>query len=325
MQVDIFSEYLSKQKINKSTIEEYTKFINDFDVYLLALGTNGVDKSLLKSTEKYLKQANLSKDEIDSFCIALKYYGLAIGNANILGIANKLMGKSTWIVRLEDTLDEYIGVELRKKIMSAGGPIKDSSSRNKKAAWAKCMVDCLVANVDEVTCVKILTNNLHYKSPKSSSFQRLKRMYEKTRNIDTVLACMHDDWKTRIGERYGYDSPEFKFVANDPTIEAGKREGNIIYVSKIPFQLTEYLNAKDEKMKRFHYCHCGWVRASIPKSEVEQISPIFCHCSGGWHKVPFEGIFDQTLKVELVKSVLKGDETCLFAIHLPDDVMISEE
>ena len=187
------------------------------------------------------------------------------------------------------------------------------------------MVDCLEANVDEETCRKILTNNLHYKSPKSPSFQKLKRMYSKAKNIDDILVFMHDIWKKRIGDSYGYDSIEYKYVENDSTIEAGKREGNIVFVSKIPYELSKYLRAENDKIKRFHYCHCGWVRASIPKSDEEQISPMFCNCSGGWHKVPFEAIFEQTLKVDVVKSVLKGDDICLFAIHLPKDVMMGED
>jgi hypothetical protein len=259
--------------------------------------------------------------EKEEFLRALKFYGIATENANVQGNANKLLGKSTWMVRLEDTLVEHVGEELSKRLLSAGGPIKDSATRDRKAVWTKCMVDCLKANVDEATCKKILIKNLHYKSPKSPSFQKLKRMYHKTGNIDVVLAFMHDIWKKRIGDRYGYDSPEYKYVESDSTIDAGKREGNIVYVSKIPYELSKYLSATDDKMKRFHYCHCGWVRASIPKSNEEQISPIFCYCSGGWQKVPFEAIFEQTLEVDLVKTVLKGDDICTFAIHLPKEVV----
>ena len=80
----------------------------------------------------------------------------------------------------------------------------------------------------------------------------------------------------------------------------------------------EFLEAEDGKAKRYHYCHCGWVRDSLKKSDKEQVSPTFCNCSGGWHKVPFEGIFEQSLEVDVVKSVLKGDEICTFAIHLPE-------
>ncbi|MHA1244905.1 MAG: DUF6144 family protein [Candidatus Heimdallarchaeota archaeon] len=318
MQVDEYQNFLKNKNKSNDIIDDYIKLIADFDEYLLALGTNGVDTSLLKTTQKYLKESNLTKEEKEVFYLALKNYGLAIGKANIFGNANKLMGKSTWMVRLEDTIEEHVGKELRDKIMEAAGEIKDTSSRNKKAAWTKRMMDALEANVDEETCKKILTNNLHYQSPASPSFRKLKTMYKKTGSIDTVLSFLHETWKTRIGERYGYDSPEYEYIENDPTIEAGRREGNIIYVSKIPFKIKEFLAAKDDKMKRYHYCHCGWVRAAIPKSEEEQISPTFCNCSGGWHKVMFEVIYEQPIKVEVVKTILNGDQICTFAIYIPE-------
>jgi len=318
MQEINYQNYLQKRKKTEGIIETYVKYIADFDKYLLALGTNGVDTSLLKSTQSYLKQSNLTKEEKTIFCDALKHYGLAIGKANLLGNANKILGKSTWMVRLEDTLDEHIGEELREKIMNAGGQIKENSSKNKKAAWTKQMINTLESNVDEATCIKILTNNLHYKSPTSPSFLKLKKMYEKSQNIDIVLSFMHETWKTRIGDKFGYDSPEYEYVANDPTIEAGVREGNIIYVSKIPYQIAKFISEEDDKMKRYHYCHCGWVRESIPKSDEEQISPSFCNCSGGWHKLPFEVIYGEPLKVEVVKTILKGDHICTFAIHIPE-------
>lgn len=130
---------------------------------------------------------------------------------------------------------------------------------------------------------------------------------------------LHDKWKKIVGDKYGYDSPEFKYVEADPTIEAGVRKGNIVYVSKIPYQIKQFIEAEDDQTKRYHYCHCGWVRDSIKKPKEEQVSQAFCNCSGGWHKVPFEGIFEQTLEVDLVKSVLKGDDICTFAIHLPKE------
>jgi len=318
MQVDVYRNFLKKKNNSNDVIEEYIRLIADFDDYLLALGTNGVDTSLLKTTQKYLKHSNLTKEEKEVFYLALKNYGLAIGKANLFGNANKLMGKSNWMVRLEDTIEEYVGVEVRDKIMEIAGEIKDTSSKNKKVAWTKRMIDALEANVDEATCKKILANNLHYQSPASPSFKKLRTMYKKTQSIDSVLSFLHETWKTRMGEKYGYDSPEYEYVANDPTIEAGKREGNIIYVSKIPFKISEFLNTTDDKMRRFYYCHCGWVRAAIPKSEEEQISPTFCNCSGGWHKVMFEVIYEQPIKVEVIKTVLKGDHICTFAIHIPE-------
>lgn len=319
MQERMLRKYLKSRKTKESTIDEYVIYVREIDGFLLKEKSSlGIDKSYLKDIQAFLKQWKPDKKEKQVFLYALKSYGLATGNRNMITNVNRLLGKGPWLDRFEETLDEFVGEELRRKIIEAGGPIKQSASTAKKAVWTKCMMDYLEANVDEKTCKKILTSNLHFKSPKSPSFRKLKRMYEKTGNIDDVLKHLHEKWKKMTGDRYGYDSPEYKYVEADLTIEAGKREGNIVYVSKIPYQIKGFLEAEDGKAKRYHYCHCGWVRDSIKKSEKEQVSPTFCICSGGWHKVPFEGIFEQSLEVDVVKSVLKGDEICTFAIHLPE-------
>lgn len=320
MQEERFRKYMKERKIEQSTIEKYVKSIKDFDSFLQnKMQVSGVDTSFLNQTQTYVRKMKMSDKEKDIFFYALKNYGVAIKNERLVGNSNRLQGKGSWLTRFSDTLDEYVGEELGLKILEAGGPIKHSSSVNKKAEWAKCMMECLEANVDEKTCKKILTNNLHYKNPKTPAFMKLRKLYKKSNNINDVLEFLHNKWKTYTGDRFGYDSPEYKFVANDPTIEAGKLEGNVILVSKIPFKLKEYINAKDDKEKRYNYCHCGWVRESIQKSDEEQISPNFCNCSGGWHKLPFETIFGQPLEVDIVKTVLKGDDMCTFAIHIPKE------
>jgi hypothetical protein len=321
MQEEKFRIHMKERKIEQSIIDRDVKSLKDFELFLQnELNVSKIDTSFLKDTRTYLKRMKLKDKEKLIFLKALKNYGIAIKRDRLVGNSNRLQGLGHWLMRLSDTLDEYVDEDLRTKILEAGGSIKYSSSANKKAAWTKCMMECLEKNVDEKTCKKILTNNLHYKNPKTPSIMKLRKMYRKSNNIDEVLEFLHDKWKTHVGEKFGYNSPEFKYVANDSTIETGKREGNIIYVSKIPFKLKDYLNAKDDKEKRYNYCHCGWVRASILKSNEKEISHNFCYCSGGWHKIPFETIFGQSLKVNIVKTVLKGDDMCTFAIHIPEEI-----
>ncbi len=321
MQEEKFINYLKSQNKQENTTEIYVAFVRKIDDYLKNEKKSlGIDKSYLKDLQAFLKQWEVDKKKKKRFLRVMISYGKATKNNNLIANSNQLLGRGTWLFRLEETLNEYVGEELQQQIMEAGGSIKQTSTTARKADWTKCMMDCLEANVDEKTCKIILNNNLHFKSPESPSFKKLKRMYKKSGSIDVVLQHLHDKWKKTIGDRYGYDSPEYKYVEADPTIEAGKREGNIVYVSKIPYQIKKFIEAKDEKTKRYHYCHCAWVRDSLQKPEANQVSHTFCNCSGGWHKVPFEGIFEQSLEVDLIKSVLKGDDICTFAIHLPKEV-----
>ena len=106
------------------------------------------------------------------------------------------------------------------------------------------------------------------------------------------------------------------YVRGNPEIAAGVRQGDVLYVTKIPYMAHEYLAEPDEEKKRYYYCHCPWARESLVGGATP-VSATFCQCSAGYHKKPWEVIFGQTLRADVLESVLKGDLRCRFAIHLP--------
>jgi len=67
--------------------------------------------------------------------------------------------------------------------------------------------------------------------------------------------------------------------------------------------------------KRQYYCHCPIVRDVIKVSET--ISPTYCYCGAGYYKGIWEEILQEPIEVEVLESVLKGDEVCKIAIYLP--------
>ena len=100
----------------------------------------------------------------------------------------------------------------------------------------------------------------------------------------------------------------------DPTWhEKPRREGNVIYVRKIPFDSKNYGKAADRDEKRKHYRHCPMVRNHLDNG----IFAAFCYCGSGWYRQQWEGILRKPVGVKILKSLLKGDDTCEFAIHLP--------
>jgi hypothetical protein len=107
------------------------------------------------------------------------------------------------------------------------------------------------------------------------------------------------------------------FVKSNKEIGQGIREGDIVYETKIPYNTKAFLSETDPEKKRYHYCHCPWARESI-RHGMFKVSATFCQCSAGFHKRPYEIIYGQPLKSEVLQSVLKGDMLCRFAIYLPE-------
>ena len=73
-------------------------------------------------------------------------------------------------------------------------------------------------------------------------------------------------------------------------------------------------------MRRYYACHCPLARAAILDGKVK-IPAVFCYCSGGFEKFAFDNIFGEPAEVEMLESVLNGDERCRFAITIPKGKM----
>jgi hypothetical protein len=156
-----------------------------------------------------------------------------------------------------------------------------------------------------------------------------REQYIKASSIDEYLVQRHESFVNELkkcrDEGVLFFSQEINdevinYVAERPETESGVRYGNILYITKIPYNTKEYLVETDPIMKRFHACHCPWARYAIKKGDIK-LDPVFCHCSGGFSKKPWEVIFGQVLRVEVLESVLRGDERCRFAVYLPDNLV----
>lgn len=106
-----------------------------------------------------------------------------------------------------------------------------------------------------------------------------------------------------------------EFVKSDPDMEGEQREGNKIYITKIPSNAIRYLYETDARMKRYYAYHCSLVRQAIINDQP--LSPDICNCSLG-HASHYLAGLDQELKGEVLESVIKGDLRCRFVFYLRD-------
>ena len=156
-----------------------------------------------------------------------------------------------------------------------------------------------------------------------------RRKYRQAGDIDTYLRQRKEGFVARLDACLRENRPFFAqeitqevidFVRDHPEMGGGRRVGNIVYETKIPYMTQKYLEAKDPRTKRYQACHCPWAREAILGGDVH-VADTFCNCSGGFHKKPFEVIFRQPLKVALIASVLRGNDHCRFAIFLPEEAV----
>ena len=196
-----------------------------------------------------------------------------------------------------------------------------------KPAYLQPVITRLEARVGKPACAEFLSASL--RDLPDRYFRDARRKYRKAANIDAFLDQRKQEFVARLEACWQAGRPFFvqeitervlAYVRADPEIGGGRRVGNLIYETKIPYQTQRYLDETDPVLKRYYYCHCPWAREAMKNGDVT-LAETFCACSGGFHKKPFEVIFQQKLQVDVLESVLKGDARCRFAIHLPADAL----
>jgi hypothetical protein len=258
--------------------------------------------------------------------VALSRYGYFIKNIDLyLAILELIDGAEVMNV-LRERIGEIVDSDAVDNILSESDLPPLGLPSSEKVEETKKILEKLQNQLDPDTCRKILADVAHGLPRDFRKGEREK--YLEAGSVDRYLELRrkeaienlekHRDEGRLFFNQYVTDDM-VEYVKSRPDVLTGERRGSTIYHTKIPYMTQEYLDATDERMKRYYACHCAWARESILTDDV--VSSDFCHCSGGFTKQSWEAALDQPLEYEMVKSVLKGDTECAFIIHLPEDVV----
>lgn len=197
----------------------------------------------------------------------------------------------------------------------------DGQCRNMHA-----LLQRLDAMVDRQTAKRLLTKVRHGLHPSQSAWAREALL--QAGDLDAFLQQQADNGAAEFthlcenGEDFYGDpiTPEvLAFVLRTPGLLCAVREGNRLYCRAFPANMQAYLSTDDERLKRYHACHCPFAKASLLSDKP--VSSTLCFCSLGHVMNFWEAAFDRPLEGEVCASVLSGDLACQYVIYLPDDLM----
>jgi hypothetical protein len=217
--------------------------------------------------------------------------------------------------KLSACLDKIVGEDARKKILEGSENLTSDSPPDEIIEWTKQAMDRLDALADQKKKVEIMTGcACQYPEPELSE---IRDAYAKTRDIGVAHKMLSDKFVSFLKSSLGLEDDLVEEIMSRGWGLAGVRKGNTIIATKIPKSgdLVEYLKEKDRGKRRALYCHCPRIREAIGSDT--KISPTYCYCGAGFYKRIWEYVLQQPVKVELLESVLQGDEVCKVAIHLP--------
>ncbi|MFX0097887.1 MAG: DUF6144 family protein [Candidatus Hodarchaeota archaeon] len=220
-----------------------------------------------------------------------------------------------WLSKFSRCLGRVAGEEIRKEIMEGGENLSQETSREEVIDWTKRAMNKLDSLVDEKKRIDIMTG-CACQYPKSD-LQIIREKYEETKDVDIAHQMLQKQFESFLKEGLKLNSEFIEEIVKRGWGSAGLRKGDAIIATKIPKSgfLVDYLKEKDPEKKRQYYCHCPRIRDALKLSE--KISPTYCYCGAGFYKDIWEEILQRPVEVEVLESVLKGDDVCKIAIYLP--------
>ncbi|MBY9019162.1 MAG: hypothetical protein KGD66_10065 [Candidatus Lokiarchaeota archaeon] len=321
-----FKKYLEKKKVESQLITGYIKQIKNYEKYLSKENLN-LEKSLPKKIMDYSDYLVLQdEDSVLDFLRAIMNYANYSKRYEFITKVIDISESYNAMDNLFSRVAEIHGETLRDEIFKDLTLPPLGVHPEKKPEFTKAILKRLEENLGKESTLDLLSPCLHGRPP--DDIEGDKKLLKEL-GIDGFLEKKHKDLITRLEKHRDEGTLEFaqkiddeivQYVRDNQMMAGGIREGNLIYVSKLPYQMREFLDAKDDRMKKFFVCYCPWIRGALKKGTEKEITKDFCNCSAGWYKLYWDQIFELSIKVEPIKTALNDDLECTFAIYLPDDL-----
>jgi predicted hydrocarbon binding protein len=225
--------------------------------------------------------------------------------------------EGAWLKKLSDGLDLYAGEEIRLAVMEGSENLSSQSSSQDVIRWSKSAMERLDSLVANERRVAIMTG-CACRYPKAA-LQPMREMYATTRDLEGVHHMLQEQFESFLRSTLDLSKEYVEEIIRRGWGTAGILEGCSITAIKIPKSgnLVEYLREPNQEKRREVYCHCPRVRAILKSGET--LSPTYCYCGAGYYKGMWEEILQMPVSVELLQSVLGGDDVCSVVVHLPTE------
>ncbi len=326
MDLNAFEDYLKNKKITAEKISGAIGMVQELAKFL-----RKSNKSLeqLEFIDIHQFSAYLIENQANLYMnyVYILYYGYFSKNHLIVEPIMELLDGAEMFPNFAKQLEEWYGEDVRKEIFQDIDMPPFGLHPKKRPEIIKTLVDRVIEKFDSEESIKFFKVGLRDKYPES--YKKPKEILTQLKDIDEYLKYKHQNFVKTIEKHFQentlffsqpIDESVINFVKKDQMISAGIRNGNTIVMKKIPYKTLPALKETDIRKKRYYICHNPLIREAL-LSEDQPISPIFCNCSGGFMKNFWEAMFECEVDVELLESVIKGDEMCKFAIHIPENIM----
>ena len=324
MDRDGFRTALMESDSTEEQVSDCLSAVNEFEAFL---GQPGRPRTLAEATGEDIRAfaAELIAEHRNRRIafLGLYRYAMHVGNHWMAVGAIELLGGYGMLGKLYERVASELGAAVRDRVFAG---VELPALGTPPLEWVRTtavVIPRLEAEVDPATVKHVLDDGI--RSFREDAYTDFKRQLEESDSIDAFLESRRlrylDMLKRHRDEGTLYYDQEvtddlIDFVEQHREIGGGVRQGDTIIEIKIPHRGAQYLGTNDERMKRYHACHCPLAKESIPRDDLT-IPPSICEICPSFNRKPWEVAYGRKLSSEILESALRGGRWCTFAIRLP--------
>jgi hypothetical protein len=325
VKIEEYRKHLQGQDVSDSAIEKHTAIIEHFVNFLASLGSKETTAGK-EEVERFARRLIAEgRNTLENFS-ALCDYTDWLGHRELYVALIEVMDCHNALEVLAEEIEERHGRQVRDQIFGEALPSLGADEKE-RCAYTRTITERMAQQIapEEARAAWFQVQHGIPAKVWRKSDAADKEKYRQCGSIDEFLALKRrerDALLTRLRDenRLWYtieiNDKVLQFIKSDPEMEGGRREGDKVYITKVPYNAVRYLHETDPKMKRYYACHCPLVREAILRDQP--VSPDVCYCSLG-HASHYLAGLGLELKGEVLESAVKGDIRCRFVFYLPNE------
>ncbi len=316
-----FRSFLKTRGLPEEKICALVSIVDRYEAFLG--GPAGDTAPTAESVLRFIRLLTQEGADVYDNFRGLGLYGRFLKNNDVYVTVIQFLDGAEALESLHEKVGQTLGETKRDEIFRGLELPRLGTPCTERPGFTQTFMERLMEHVDAETVRKLLSAGLR-RIP-DEGYLDARRKYLECKSADEYLDRRGAEFVEEL-ERIKSDGSLYfnqvitdevlEFVKNTPEVRQGVVKDGVFYETKIPYMAREYLAEKDPRMKRYYYCHCPWVRESIRTGDA-QVPHVFCHCSLGFTKQPWQVIFGQKLEGEVLETVLSGGQVCRFAVRLP--------
>jgi hypothetical protein len=316
-----YTEFLRDRDLSDEAIEAATGYVKEFEGYLAETGV-GLESFTVADLKNYISGLIEAKKNSTERLIALARYAYMAGLNEVFIYFTSIVGGREVLPSIAERVASLAGREVRDRVFEDIEAPPLGSPPEEFPPVTVRLVERLLELGPE-TCRAALAYNHHGVPP--SHFDKHREWFKEAGDLGSFLKRVHREAVAEL-ERYMSEgkvwyeqeiTPEVvELVRENQEILSAVRDGGYLYITKIPYAPKDWIAERDPLMRRYYACHCPLARAAILEGKPS-IPLDWCYCSGGFEKLMFDVVFEEPTEVEVLESVLAGDQRCRFRVRIP--------